>query len=92
MARGLPYPRHVTEPAPDQPTDFPIEAARRLVDTALEEDLGPDGLDVTSAATIPADQTATAHVVAREPGVLAGGPVIALVLEGVAARTGGTSP
>lgn len=88
----LPYPRHVSEPAPDQPTDFPTEAARRLVETALEEDLGPEGLDVTSAATIPADQIATGHVVAREAGVLAGAPIIALVLEGVAARTGGTSP
>ena len=26
--------------------DFPTEAARRLVATALDEDLGPDGLDV----------------------------------------------
>lgn len=72
--------------------DFPLEAARRLVDIALDEDLGPGGLDVTSTATIPADQLATGHVVAREPGVLAGGPVIALVLEGVAARTGGKPP
>ncbi|MDN5718283.1 MAG: carboxylating nicotinate-nucleotide diphosphorylase [Janibacter sp.] len=72
--------------------DFPVDEARRLVDIALEEDLGPRGLDVTSTATIPADQLATGHVVARESGVLAGGPVIALVLEGVAARTGGASP
>ncbi|MGN7248032.1 carboxylating nicotinate-nucleotide diphosphorylase [Janibacter anophelis] len=69
--------------------DFPLAAARRLVDTALEEDLGPQGLDVTSTATIPADQHATGHVVAREEGVLAGAPVIELVLEGVAARTQG---
>ena len=72
--------------------DFPIEPARRLVATALLEDLGPDGLDVTSSATIPADQTATGHVVAREAGVLAGGPVIPLVLEGVASMTGGSLP
>lgn len=72
--------------------DFPLEAARRLVTTALTEDLGPDGLDVTSSATIPAEQVATGHVVAREPGVLAGAPVIALVLEGVASLTGGTPP
>lgn len=71
---------------------FPLEAARRLVDIALDEDLGPRGLDVTSTATIPVDQLATGHVVARAPGVLAGGPIIALVLEGVATRTGGTSP
>lgn len=72
--------------------DFPLEAARRLVATALAEDLGPDGLDVTSSATIPAEQVARAHVVAREPGVLAGGPVIPLVLDGVASMTGGRLP
>lgn len=83
----------MTETAPSPlPADFPVEAARRLVDTALAEDLGPDGRDVTSMATIPADRNGAGHVVAREPGVLAGGPVIALVLEGVATRTGGTSP
>ncbi|WP_185992574.1 carboxylating nicotinate-nucleotide diphosphorylase [Janibacter cremeus] len=71
---------------------FPLGAARRLVGTALTEDLGPDGLDVTSSATIPADQTATGHVVAREPGVLAGAPIIAPVLDGVASMTGGTPP
>ena len=72
--------------------DFPLEAARRIVATALEEDLGPDGLDVTSMATIPAGQRGAGHVVAREAGVLAGGPVLGLVLEGVAARTGGRPP
>ena len=72
--------------------DFPLEAARRLVRDALDEDLGPDGLDVTSLATIPAEQRGAGHVVAREAGVLAGGPVIGLVLEGVAARTGGRPP
>lgn len=73
-------------------TDFPVDAARRLVDAALEEDLGPDGLDVTSMATIPADQSGIGHVIARADGVLAGGPIIELVLAGVAARTGGTPP
>ncbi len=72
--------------------DFPAEAARRLVAAALEEDLGPEALDVTSTATIPVDQQGSGQVVARGPGVLAGGPVIGLVLDGVAARTGGTSP
>lgn len=72
--------------------DFPLGAARRLVATALAEDLGPQGLDVTSSATIPAEQEASAHVVAREPGVLAGAPVISLVLDGVATMTGGTPP
>jgi nicotinate-nucleotide pyrophosphorylase (carboxylating) len=41
------------------------------VRAALKEDLGRAG-DITSAATIPADATATAHVVARAPGVLCG--------------------
>ena len=77
---------------PPSLADFPVEAARRLVSSALAEDLGPDGRDVTSMATIPADRAGVGHVVAREPGVLAGGPVIALVLEGVASRTGGAPP
>ncbi len=38
---------------------------------ALSEDLGLAG-DITSAATIPADQTSEARLVAREAGVLAG--------------------
>ena len=82
----------MTAPAQDLTTTFPFEAARRLVATALAEDLGPHGLDVTSSATIPADQVATGQVVAREPGVLAGAPVIALVLDGVASVTGGAPP
>jgi nicotinate-nucleotide pyrophosphorylase (carboxylating) len=50
--------------------------------TALAEDLGgPDGVDVTSAATIPAGQTDTADLVARADGVVAGLPVAAAVFE-----------
>ena len=71
---------------------FPEPDARRVVATALDEDLGPHSLDVTSTATIPADQVGVGQVVARAPGVLAGGPVIALVLDEVAARTGGVPP
>lgn len=44
----------------------------RVVRTALTEDLGPEALDVTSAATIPPDQVDRADVVARADGVLAG--------------------
>ena len=44
-----------------------------LVLRALSEDLGgPDGVDVTSVATIPADQVDTAEVVARANGIIAG--------------------
>jgi nicotinate-nucleotide pyrophosphorylase (carboxylating) len=50
----------------DPPHDVVSEAVRR----ALAEDLGPDG-DVT-AALLPAEATATAEVVARAHGVLAG--------------------
>lgn len=68
---------------------FPDDAARQLVRTALEEDLGgPDGVDVTTSATIPADQVSTAHVVARADGVLAGIPVLGLVFDEVARRMG----
>ncbi len=52
----------------------------RVVRGALEEDLryGPD---VTSAATAAPDAQAVAGVVAREPGVLAGLPVVLAVLD-----------
>ena len=64
--------------------DFPDHAARELVTVALREDLGPDGRDVTTLATIPADQVRVGEITARGPGVVAGGPVIAIVLESVA--------
>ncbi len=66
---------------------FPLEDARLLVARALDEDLGP-GTDVTTIATIPAEQTSVSHLVARAGGVVAGLPVVALVLEAVAARLG----
>jgi nicotinate-nucleotide pyrophosphorylase (carboxylating) len=52
----------------------------RAIRAALEEDLryGPD---VTSAATAPPGTRATAEVVARAPGVLAGLPVALAVLD-----------
>jgi nicotinate-nucleotide pyrophosphorylase (carboxylating) len=54
----------------------------RLVDVALDEDLryGPD---VTTEATIRADQIAEADVVARESGVVSGIDVALLVLDAV---------
>jgi nicotinate-nucleotide pyrophosphorylase (carboxylating) len=59
----------------------------RVVRTALDEDLGPDGVDVTSRATIPDDQTGTADLIARADGVLAGIAVAAAVFDLVDART-----
>ncbi|MBO0870319.1 MAG: carboxylating nicotinate-nucleotide diphosphorylase [Micromonosporaceae bacterium] len=53
----------------------------QIVRRALAEDLGPDWLDVTSVATVPADQTGTADLVARAAGVVAGLPVAAAVFD-----------
>jgi nicotinate-nucleotide pyrophosphorylase (carboxylating) len=50
--------------------DPPLHAVREVVARALAEDLGPLG-DITSSL-IPAERAATADVVARAPGVLAG--------------------
>lgn len=50
-------------------------AVRRLVARALAEDLGHRG-DVTSATTIPVDTKGRAHLVARDPGVVAGLAVV----------------
>ena len=67
--------------------DFPHDEARLLVDRALDEDLD-DGTDVTTLATIPAEQQSVAHLVARAGGVVAGLPVAPLVVEAVDARLG----
>ena len=72
--------------------DFPDRAARELVAAALREDLGPEGLDVTTLATIPEDQVRVGEIVARGPGVVAGGPVIAIVLESVAGLVAASVP
>ncbi|MBK8755920.1 MAG: carboxylating nicotinate-nucleotide diphosphorylase [Actinomycetales bacterium] len=71
---------------------YPADDARELVRVALAEDLGPAGLDVTTLATIPADQEATAYVLARAAGVVAGLPVVAEVFAQVAALVGSPVP
>lgn len=71
---------------------FPLAWAQELVATALREDLGPDGLDVTTLATLPADQERVAEIVARAPGVVAGVPAIALVFDAVAQLIGSPAP
>ena len=53
-----------------------------VVRRALEEDLGAAG-DITTLATIPADARATASLVPRETGVIAGLPVAGYVFETV---------
>ena len=68
---------------------FPESVALEVVRVALDEDLGgPDGVDVTTSATIPVDQVSTAQVVARAAGVLGGIPVLPLVFGEVARRLG----
>ena len=68
---------------------FPEAAAAAVVRTALDEDLGGfPGRDVTTAATIPAAQRSTAHVVAREDGVVAGLPLAPVVFRAVTERLG----
>ncbi len=63
------------------------DAVADIVDRALAEDLGPDRLDLTSVATIPAEQTDVADLVARADGVVAGLPVAAAVFEAVSPDT-----
>ncbi|MFF3441614.1 L-aspartate oxidase [Streptosporangium sp. NPDC002721] len=72
----VPHGRHATA-LPAQVENDLIEAGldpaavTAILEAAEAEDLQEAG-DVTSLATIPADQTATADVVAREDGVVAG--------------------
>jgi len=66
-----------------------VANARDVVRRALDEDLGgPDGVDVTSSATIAITDVRTAHVVARAPGVLAGLALFELVWDDVTRRLG----
>jgi nicotinate-nucleotide pyrophosphorylase (carboxylating) len=55
------------------------DAVVAAVDAALEEDLPGGAVDVTSVATIPADAQGEGVLAAREPGVVAGLGVAALV-------------
>ena len=63
------------------------EQVAGVIDTALAEDLG-DGPDVTTTATVPAEQSSVAAITPRQPGVLAGGPVALAVFETVGAGFG----
>jgi nicotinate-nucleotide pyrophosphorylase (carboxylating) len=60
-------------------------ACRRLVEWALEEDVGLVG-DLTSRALLPADLKGRAVFAARRPGVVAGLPAVALVFAAVDGR------
>ena len=58
---------------------FPAQDAQTLVRLALNEDVRTG--DVTSLWTLPARQTQTATLIAKEAGVIAGLPVIPIVFE-----------
>jgi nicotinate-nucleotide pyrophosphorylase (carboxylating) len=63
-------------------SDCELDVARDTIRRALQEDLryGPD---ITTQATVPAGAVATASMVPREPGVIAGVDVALLVLDEV---------
>jgi nicotinate-nucleotide pyrophosphorylase (carboxylating) len=62
--------------------DLSPESIREVVEIALREDIGRG--DLTTLAVIPADARATARVVMREAGVVAGLPVLEAVFAAVA--------
>ncbi|MGH3570060.1 MAG: carboxylating nicotinate-nucleotide diphosphorylase [Pseudonocardia sp.] len=68
-------------------TGLDLDDLRRVVDTALAEDLryGPDA---TTAATVPEGAIAVGSFVARKPGVLAGLPAVCAVLDCVLGKGG----
>ncbi len=56
-------------------TSLEQAATRTLIELALEEDLR-GGCDLTSIALVPAEQNGTVQIVARQPGVVSGLPII----------------
>ncbi len=64
-----------------------VDAAQRLIRLALSEDLDAAG-DLTTNLLVPPERLGSAVFVARSTGVVAGLPIIPLVLEAVAAGTG----
>ncbi len=58
-------------------------AVKKRIQEALAEDLGPESVDVTSDALVPEGRPATAHLVGRQTGVLAGTAVAAEVFRQV---------
>src|SRR5437763_11536585 len=66
-------------------TEAETAACRRLLELALEEDLGARG-DLTSQAVIPAELEGRAAFVARASGVVAGLPAVAMVCAAIDGR------
>ena len=61
------------------PDILTLPDVKRRIREALAEDLGSGKLDATTFALVPKRETAKAHLVAREKGILAGGTVAAEV-------------
>ena len=78
-AAELPPPRRGRPEAP------PSDELDRLLEAALDEDVGPG--DLTSEGAVPFDARARARLVAKEPGVLAGLPFFLRVFELCDARS-----
>jgi len=105
MGRHSPSPPDVVRRAEDGP-GWPVGTLEELgaaglspewvgamVSYVVSEDLGGNpGRDVTTQSTIPPGSHRTAHLVARAPGVLAGMPVVPVVLADVARRLGAPVP
>ena len=75
------------QPAPVVQPPLNLEWVAGAVRIALDEDLGGyPGVDVTSSATHTTGELVTAHLMAREAGVIAGLELLPLVLDQVANR------
>ena len=59
-----------------------LKAAEIIIKASLSEDLSDAG-DITSLATVPADATARAQVIVKQPGIIAGLDIMARVFETV---------
>lgn len=75
----------MTDPSPNASSalaaaGLDVAAIDALIQATIAEDLG-GGQDVTSVATVPADQLSTMDLTARAAGVLAGVPVAGRVFE-----------
>jgi nicotinate-nucleotide pyrophosphorylase (carboxylating) len=62
-----------------------IEDCRQIIRLAIREDLEREH-DWTTVALVPAEHIGAANIVAREAGIVAGAPVIALAIEEFGAR------
>jgi len=64
-------------------TVFDLPAVRALIDAALAEDIGRG--DLTTQLTVPSELRATAAIVAKQDGVLAGAPLVDRIVAAVGA-------